>query len=294
MKEQVMVRATLLVSVGAAFASVAWASLAVAQQVNLGTPQNNAGDSFFESVGVSWGFNLNGGPATGRPGSSSSSMFFNFGGTGAGGGAAPAFGGFDPSASARTGFLINGSNGSAFFNLSAGQGNSSSISSQTPSVTIPNGGTGFFFDGTIVPFVIGVVPVVGAYSPMSSYAAAQPQSVLAERLARLQQTDPSLTRVSSAAAPRPASDPPLTLARPSSAQRGDLSVAEIRRQRAAASAQQLQQHHDEIARLVAQARDAEQAGKPAVASIFYRQAAQAAEGKLRQQLLGRSESLRSR
>lgn len=58
----------------------------------------------------------------------------------------------------------------------------------------------------------------------------------------------------------------------SSATRGDLSVAEIRRRQAADDGAESAAKRSEVESLVAQARSAEAEGKPAVARIFYQQA----------------------
>src|SRR5262245_65970440 len=116
-------------------------------------------------MGVSWGIRGNG-------------WFFSFGGP-----VAPPFGGFDPNAGANFGFA--GPNG--YFNFTAGQGASSTFSGQTPMVTVPNGGTGAFFDQTLRPFVTGAIPVVGGAPPAFD-------SILKERLRRLQAGEPTGTR----------------------------------------------------------------------------------------------------
>jgi len=40
------------------------------------------------------------------------------------------------------------------------------VISQTPSVTLPNGGTAYIGDASMSPFVISVIPVVGGFAPM--------------------------------------------------------------------------------------------------------------------------------
>src|SRR5262245_9776572 len=191
-------------------------SPAPAQQVNLDAPFNSVGHSFYEQVGVRWGL-------SGR------NWFFNFGGPGPGAGVAPPFGGFDPNAGANfgAGFRGNGFNG--FFNLSAGQGSSTNFSSASPSVTVMNGQTGYFADTQQRPFVTGLVPVVGspiAVPPvLPPYA--PPQSVLHERISRLQAGEGSSAAASAASSPAAATAPSDS----STAERGDLSVAEIKAQK---------------------------------------------------------------
>ena len=50
--------------------------------------------------------------------------------------------------------------------MSFGQGSSRSIVSQTPSVTVMNGQTGYMSDTSQTPFVVSLVPVVGGGGPM--------------------------------------------------------------------------------------------------------------------------------
>lgn len=74
----------------------------------------------------------------------------------------------------------------------------------------------------------------------------------------------------------------------SSAGRGDLSVAEIRRQQEAADAERDAQIHS----LVAQAEEAAANAKPGVARIFYQQAARLATGPLQRKLEAKARQLR--
>jgi hypothetical protein len=119
-----------------------------AQQINVATPFGSVGDSYFESFNVGFGLGFPGGGV---------SFNQNFSGS-----TIPAFGGFDPGSAARFGFSRISPGGGGFslgFNLA--KGSSRTLISSTPSITIPNGGIGFFNDGALVPFVTGVVPVVG-------------------------------------------------------------------------------------------------------------------------------------
>jgi hypothetical protein len=83
-----------------------------------------------------------------------------------------------------------------------------------------------------------------------------------------------------AAEPREGSASPAEPAALSSATRGDVSVADIRRQQSA----QASAEDDEIASLIEQARGQEALGKPGLAKIFYQQAARRATGDTRYQL----------
>jgi hypothetical protein len=238
---------------------------AAAQQVNLDAPFNSVGHSFYEQVGVRWGLSGRG-------------WFFNFGGPGPGAGVAPAFGGFDPNAGANfgAGFRGNGFNG--FFSLSAGQGSSTTFGSASPSVTVMNGQTGFFADTQQRPFVTGLVPVVGSpiFVPPVFPPYAAPQSVLHERLERLQAGEGA---ASSGGAPE--AGPAAGGSAPSevsSAERGDLSVAEIKARKAAASAARDAALAEEIDVLLEKAKGKLAAGQASVAKVYLQMAARKATG----------------
>jgi hypothetical protein len=218
--------------------------------------------------------------------------------------AIPPFGGYDASNDFRLGFARNG-NGSGFhFNLAASTGNNRSITMDAPSVTMMNGARGQVFSGSIRPFVTGLIPVVGDYPVMVPYAPYQGYgapagapvlvSPLAERLARLQ-SEPGGVAGAAADSDRdlvlsgesePA--PAVSSGSSSSASRGDLSLAEIRRQNAAEDeAERLK-----LAALIDEGQAAERTGKLGAARAFYLQAAAKATGKERTELLQRVEKLK--
>jgi hypothetical protein len=137
---------------------------AAAQYSAISSPFNTAGSSYYENIGVNWGYR-------GR------NFFFNNGG-----GTLPPFGGHDPGADAHFGFAGRG----FFFNLTAGQGSSTTVGSQSATIVVPNGVPGYLFDGRQRPFVTGVIPVVGAGWAMAEEA--PPRYLLRpldEKLARL-------------------------------------------------------------------------------------------------------------
>src|SRR6185369_3960493 len=112
-------------------------------------------------------------------------------------------------------------------------------------------------------------------------------SPAAERIARLRNQPPS------AAEPRHNRETPVAagsappVRRDSSAQRGDVSVAEIRRQQAAEDAAR----EAELGRILGEARTAEEAGQLSIARIRYRQAAARVDGQRRKELLQVAEKL---
>ena len=81
------------------------------------------------------------------------------------GGAVPPFGGYVPGEGATIGLGMRGAGGSGSISIFADQGSSRSSVSESPSLTISQGGTGYFFSGTMQPFVTGFVPVVDVSLP---------------------------------------------------------------------------------------------------------------------------------
>jgi hypothetical protein len=236
-----------------------------AQQVNIQGPFNSVGSSFYENIGTNWGLR---GPG----------WFFNFGGGAPG--VAPQFGGFDPNAGGNGGVAFGNGNVNGFLNFTAGQGANSTFVSQTPNVTIPNGGNGFFIDGSFRPFVTGIVPVVGQQFDTSA------TSPLQERLRRLQSGEVQAPSPGDEAASAPAGGGSGS-SRNSSAEKGALSVAAIKAQAAAEKTAE----DSELAALLEKAQGAEAAGKPAVAKIYYQMAVRRATGDRQREILARLEAL---
>jgi len=275
-----------IAAVSLALLAAAMQQRAVAQQVTVGSPFQRVGHSFSESINVGFGLNLPGGVSL-NVGSPSAVV-----GSGAGGGA-------------RFGFGINSDEGSAFFNIAAAQGSRSTLTSQTPSVTVMNGRRGFVADTAQSPFVIGVVPVVGSLSgvPVAPQPAPPRISPLQERLSRIGGVAGLKQRVEESGQPQPAlrlhkapRDPvadKVHQARGSSAGQGALSLAEIR---AAQQAQQSQQHEqvsEELRALIGRAESAEREGKLGAARIYFQMAQRRASGKLKEQLADRLAGLES-
>jgi len=285
---------------------VAWVLPAHAQQVTSTVPLRNTGDGFYEMFGIHWGFRLNG-PNGG--------VFFDNGGFG---GVAPPFGGFDPNSAARFGFARGGTNGGFFLDFMAAQGSNRSMMTQTPLLTLPHGGAGAVYNSSITPFVTGWVPVVGS-SPLEERlsrmrqgdtggvrepdggkaAASSPRPRAAQvgappavpRTIAVREMDADEQPVSAAGEEVTVGGGggggPVAGSSDSSAARGDLSVAEIRRQQAAASATR----DVEIEGLLEQARAAESQGKSGVARIFYQQAARRATGDRQRELAAKAREL---
>lgn len=138
-----------------------------AQLIQTGSTWTAYGHSFYEHLGVGFGWNLAGGAGSGSrvvgllpngmltPGGQ---LQFTQGGAGS---AIPPFGGYDPNASARFGFGSQGPRGGFRLGLELGQGSTRSISSVAPSLTVQNGGSGAIMSGSWTPFVTGWIPIVG-------------------------------------------------------------------------------------------------------------------------------------
>ncbi|MDP6554168.1 MAG: hypothetical protein QGF59_32285 [Pirellulaceae bacterium] len=269
----------------------------VAQQVYVSTPSVNMSDSFYEWFGIDWGFQ-----SRHRNGN----FFFN---RGSSQGTIPRFGGFDPASAARLGFTHQGANNGFFFNLTAAQGSNRTITSTTPSVTLSNGAVGSVRDVQMRPFVVGLIPVVG--SP-PGFGVSPPMliSPLKERLARLRDEQTRQTQRKVAPDASPSNDtvgtPDLVLGAAkksagltlgsragksaSTAERGDISVAEIRRRQAARA----EAEADDLDRMIEEAKAAELVGRFGAARVRYRQAAAHATGDLRRGLLEKLETIHDR
>jgi len=272
------------------------AGSASAQYTKVTTPFHTVNDNFFERIGVGFGFNIRGsgmlpGDDSGSgvvglapDGSFTRDIEFRQGSFGS---TVPTRGGFDPTNQNSLGFAMRGNEGSAFFNFSAMQGNDRTHISQVPMVVVPNGGQGTFSDTAQRPFVTGIIPVVGAYSPTPRAV-----SPLFERIQRLHAQPRQQARLAQAqGAPRRPLSKGEALGRdlnaPSTATHGDLSVAEIRRRQTEKDDAKQQ----ELQSWIERAKGAEAAGKTVVAKTYYRYAANRADGELKRQLLKKVKDL---
>ena len=124
-------------------------------QIQITTPGHGVSSGFSENIGVQWGAQQFG-PQGG--------WYFHSGGPAA----PPLGGGIDPGGQASLQFGGRAGNATWGLGITAGQGSSQSLSSQAPSIVLPNGGLGFFSNTIQTPFVTGLVPVLGSgsYSPV--------------------------------------------------------------------------------------------------------------------------------
>ncbi len=224
----------------------------MSQQIGIQTPFTSASDSFFERFGVNFGFQFPGGQGSGsrivgyNGFSAGGPVRFSQGGFGS---AIPQFGGYDPNASARTGFgYLTPGGGGYSLGFEFGQGNTRSLTNTTPSIVVPNGFGGTISDGAFRPFVTGVIPVAGQGRPIYQPDNAVTRAIQSGQLSSLPSSSEPEYR---------APDKPVTYSRQdSSAAQGDISVAEIKRQRALKLAA-LERELDELAEQVRQAEASE-------------------------------------
>ncbi len=271
----------------AGFTAIACASAsALAQQATLTTPFHAAGTSFFEQTGTQWGVQ---GPG----------FHFQFGGPAFG---QPAFGNPSLGGGVRGGWNWNSGPWSGHFGWMAAQGSQSSLVSQVPSITVSPGRVGYFYDASLSPFVIGYIPIVGtapqvpfsyAVAPPAGFGAFYPgietpyvqqgnprvQAMLQSRAAGESAAELPTARESGPAPDQPPAEsqgvPPVPAPeRVSTAASAAPSVADARlmHQQEQAAVQR------EVEQLLQRGMAAEQAGKPGVARIYYRMAADRAGG----------------
>ena len=186
--------------------------------------------------------------------------------------------------------------------ISADQGGNRSMVMQAPSLTVMNGGTGMMFSGSIRPFVIGVVPIVGGgvapvignLPPELAYPSTAPRiSPVREALDRIDAGLAPPLRLGSAGSTESKRG---QVSRPrgrnnarsaaSTAEHGDISIAEIRRRQA----QEDRSRQREVDALVERAVGAQAAGRFKTAAIYYQMAARRATGEQKQKLLKKLKS----
>jgi hypothetical protein len=250
---------------------------ASAQYSAIATPLHNVGSGYYERMGVGFGGNIG------------NNVFFNNGGAG---NALPPFGGANVGGGANFGFGLRGGGANLNFGFAADSGYNAGMSSVSPSVTVPNGGTGAFYDVQQRPFVTGLVPMVGHFAPGIGQTYVEPRVVspLAERLSRLEaQGGPRSTPARNVGDGRPASlISPSPRHTASTAERGELSLAEIR----AAQTSKVDVQATELEALLEAARLREEAGDLGQALIDYGRAACRVTGLQREEIRAKMRSLR--
>lgn len=196
--------------------------------------------------------------------------------------AIPPFGGYDPSADANLGYSFRGPGGGRFnLGLTMSQGSSRSSSATSPSMTIPNGGMGGLINATFQPFVTGYIPVIGGGGqPKTSVATEVLQALNAgetmESLLRKYGTDRSSTSTRLQAMTVEVADEERSVT--STAERGDLSVAEIQRQHARSDRLDEEKRVAEYRDLMQRGQSGESEGNLTLARFAYRTAIRKSEG----------------
>jgi hypothetical protein len=225
-------------------------------------------------------------------------------------------------------FSIVGPRVMANFAFDLSQGNSRSSVTQTPSVTLINGQQGFVSDTSQTPFVMSVIPVVGAFPAVRVLSPVPTPQQLADAAGMpLMSGNPRVQAMRDAAAAAAADDQPGALAMPpqgagqqpagqtarprraapepvvaeeegpagrlaaaqdSTAGRPAPSVAEARRVRA----QEDDAEQEKLKALFERGLAAEEAGQPGVAKVYYQQVARRASGDLKDRALERLDALR--
>ncbi len=252
----------------------------VAQNINGATPLTSVHDNYFESFGSNFGFSIPGGRPNGSrvvglgaQGQLLPNLVFFQNGTG---GAIPLFGGYTPNSGARFGFGNVGPNGGYSLGFNLAQGSTRTSTMVAPSLTVQNGFGGSMFSGQYRPFVTGVVPVVGGGAPGFSNVA---PGYLNPGYSNVAPIDNGVTRamqsgqldLRSRIEPSKRSVPsaPVTFSNDqSSALRGDLSVAQIKAQRA----KKLELRKREFDETLAEARQLDSEQRYAEARIKYKAA----------------------
>lgn len=150
--------------------------------IQTSTPFNSINNSFYERMGVDFGFSLQGGQGPGSrivgalPGNiATPNLNFSQNGIGS---AVPQFGGYDPNANAQFGFSVLDGGNRFSLGFDFGQGASTTHTNTTPTVVSHNGATGSVFDGTLQPFVTGLIPIIGRNRPvMQGFNVVPPRSL---------------------------------------------------------------------------------------------------------------------
>lgn len=284
---------------------------APAQYIKLDTPLQSNTESFYERFSVDFGFSLPSNPNAGgsrvvglNPDGSftqNGNVQFTQGGSGS---AVPPFGGYDPSLDGTFGYGVLSNGGGYQLGLRAGQGNTRTSTVQNPTIVVPNGVPGSISDTIQRPFVTGIIPVVGGLPPGTferMFAPGPPISPLDIALHNMQQDLASgramrdengrIFYPGDEQDNRGTSQVSHVAPLDSSANYGDLSVAEIRRRRELAQDSDFNEHQDKIDEAIALAESSLEKGKTGAARIFLRRALRMATGAQKEELQQRIDSL---
>ncbi len=255
-----------------------------AQLINVQSPLHNLGDSSFNRTGVSFGLSFGGGNRIrgfNAAGQITPNVMISQGSAGT---ALPPFGGYDPNADLRSGFALVGGDIGFSLGLVAGKGNTRSIVSTSPSVTMFNGQSASIFSGEARPFVTSITPVIGNSTGVGMVPSlGLPEGFQVSRYPE-----------------RPINSRPRSTGNgTSTAARGALSLAEIERHKAREELRERTELLAEIDSLVARARELVGEEQYGAARVKYSRAlrimAESAETtELRAEIAGEYEQIRNK
>jgi hypothetical protein len=264
-------------------AMLSWPFALTAQLIHVQTPLHNTRDNFYSGTGVSFGMFFGGNNRIQGllpNGQTTPNIFFS---QGSAAGAIPPFGGYDPNSGLNTGILVNGSNFGFGLGISAGKGNTRSIVSNSPSVTMFNGQSASIFSGETRPFVTGITPVVGNMTGVGLLPLQLPRDLKIPVYIE-----------------HPINDSPVVYSTPgSTAAQGALSLAEIARRNSLRHDEEHEQALREIEDLLAKARELAGQGKFGAARVKYSRALRTigenkANAELREAISGELDAIRDK
>lgn len=224
------------------------------QLINVQAPGQRSGDNFYDRTGVSFDMFFPG-----------SNRIFGFNGAtvtpgitvtqGSAATALPPFGGWDPNGDLRTGVIYGGGDFGFGLSIAAGKGNTRSLVSSSPSVTMFNGQSASIFDGETRPFVTSIGPGQGASTGMGLLPVQLPRLYVPPRI------------------DQPISSLPPDYSRPeSTAHSGAESISGIKSRKAAEKAAANEELAARIDNEIRDARAMVEKGSTGAASIKFRRA----------------------
>lgn len=274
-----------------------------AQMIRSSLPFTRVNNSWYERLGIDFGFHLRG--SGGNPLADNARGVYGYGpggqilpnitfSQGSVNSAIPPFGQYDPGADATFGYNVRNGSGGYHLGFRFGKGSNRSITNTTPVLMTRNGATGSLFNGTANPFVTGIVPVVGkganAIPDMRTANWVSPLEMKLRQLHMDQQSGYAAQQTSSRSI-KPDSSPRNYGNANSSANRGDLSVKEIKRLRNLQN-QSAQENQDaQVNSWVAKADKALASGKDGAARSYLRTAIRYASGNRKGELERRLQKL---
>ena len=304
---QIAKRRILALAVSSVCILITGTSSLFAQGIHVQTPINNISDSYYENFGVNFGFNFPNGTGNGSrivgifPNGQINPAGIVFG-QNSSGAAVPPFGGFDPATGASFGFGRVGRGPGFSLGLSLGKGSTRNATSLTPGVVVPNGGVGTFTSGQNSPFVTSVTPFTfGGYAlppavgPSASIFSGSDRSQGGPTFNGMSYSSIRAALNSTPTQPRkraPSSNTP-PRRRFSTAERSDISVAEIKAQRNAMEEEKKLRNAAEINRLVTRGQKLEKEGNLPLAKVQYYKAYRLAEGPQKRELKSKLDIMRS-